>query len=73
LPRFASDLVYLRCTTYATEPGEQRTIRLQTGSTSGMDSRSRVRIEFTDAERTVGSWTAGVFRVAKNPSRPFMS
>jgi transmembrane sensor len=58
--------------TYATEPGEQRTIRLADGSTVEMNSRSRVRIEFTNAERTVELLDGqALFRVAKNPSRPF--
>src|SRR6266853_5244249 len=59
--------------TYVTEPGEQRTIRLADGSTVEMDSRSRVRLEFTDAERTVELVDGqALFRVAKNPSRPFI-
>src|SRR5882672_10407400 len=53
--------------TYVTEPGEQRTIRLADGSTVEMNSRSRLRIEFTDAERTVELLDGqALFRVAKN-------
>lgn len=59
--------------TYATAVGEQRSIRLADGSTVELNSRSRLRVKFTDAERMVELLEGqALFQVAKNPARPFI-
>jgi transmembrane sensor len=58
---------------YATEVGEQRSIRLMDGSTVILDSRSQLRVAFDDSVRAVDLLQGrALFRVAKNPSRPFI-
>jgi transmembrane sensor len=60
-------------TAYATALGEQRVITLADGSTIDLNSHSRVRVKFTTAARTVQLEEGqALFRVAKNPSRPFI-
>lgn len=62
-----------RVPTYATDVGEQRSIRLPDGSTVELNSRSRLRVRFTEAERTVELLEGqALFNVAKNPARPFI-
>lgn len=62
-----------RTPTYVTEVGEQRSIRLADGSTVELNSRSRLRVRFTEAERTVELLEGqALFNVAKNPLRPFI-
>lgn len=58
---------------YRTEVGEQRSIALVDGSTVQLNTRSRVKVRFTDAARTV-EVTEGqaMFDVAKDASRPFV-
>lgn len=64
---------FYRVPTYATEIGEQRSIRLPDGSTVELNSRSRLRVRFTDAQRTVELLEGqALFNVAKNPARPFI-
>jgi transmembrane sensor len=59
--------------TYATDIGEQRSIVLSDGSTLELDSRSRVRIRYTEAQRHVDLLEGqAIFRVAPNTSRPFV-
>jgi transmembrane sensor len=59
--------------TYTTDVGEQRSVRLTDGSTVELNSRSRLRIHFTDAERAVELLEGqALFHVAKNPARPFI-
>jgi transmembrane sensor len=66
-------LQFYRLPTYATEVGEQRSIRLADGSTIELNSRSRVRIHFTERERGVELLEGqALFHVAKNPARPFI-
>lgn len=62
-----------RMPTYATDVGEQRSIRLPDGSTVELNSRSRVQIHFTETERAVELLEGqALFQVAKNPARPFI-
>jgi transmembrane sensor len=59
--------------TYATRVGEQRTVTLSDGSTVELNARSRIRIRFTQATREVDLMEGqALFRVARNPSRPFI-
>jgi transmembrane sensor len=59
--------------TYSTGIGEQRTIALEDGSTLELNSRSRVKIQFTEHERDVQLLTGqALFRVAKDHTRPFV-
>lgn len=59
--------------TYATDVGEQRSIRLSDGSTIEINSRSRLRVDFSDAQRTVELLEGqALFEVAKDPRRPFV-
>lgn len=58
---------------YTTDIGERRSITLADGSTVDMNVRSKLRIEFTKAERLV-ELLAGqaLFQVAKDKNRPFI-
>ncbi|HEY6925337.1 MAG TPA: FecR domain-containing protein [Steroidobacteraceae bacterium] len=59
--------------TYSTEVGEQRSLRLTDGSTVALNSRSRARIRFSDATRTVDLLEGeALFRVAQDATRPFI-
>jgi len=58
--------------TYITNVGEMRSITLEDGSVVELNTRSRLRARFTAAERDVQLLTGeAIFRVAKNPHRPF--
>jgi transmembrane sensor len=58
---------------YITDVGEQRSIRLDDGSTVILNSRSKLRVEFTEAQRTVELLQGqALFHVAKNHARPFI-
>lgn len=62
-----------RVPTYETSVGEQRLITLHDGSTVELNSRSRLRVRFTEQERTVDLLEGqALFKVAKNPARPFI-
>jgi transmembrane sensor len=58
---------------YSTAIGEQRSIELSDGSTVEMNSKSRIRVHYSRAERTV-DLIAGqaLFHVAKEHARPFI-
>lgn len=59
--------------TYATDIGEQRSIVLADGSTVELNSRSRVRIRYSEARRDVDLlYGQALFRVAHNTHRPFV-
>jgi transmembrane sensor len=59
--------------TYATDVGEQRSIVLSDGSTLELNSRSRVRIRYTKAQRDVDLLEGqAIFRVSHDTSRPFV-
>jgi len=58
---------------YSTGIGEQRSITLTDGSTIELNAHSRVRIRFSDAERTAILLDGqALFHVAKDSSRPFV-
>lgn len=66
--------LYSQRGTYSTGVGEQHSIALLDGSTIDLNSRSRLRVRFTEDERTV-ELLAGqaLFRVAKDKAaRPFV-
>jgi transmembrane sensor len=64
---------YLQRDVYTTGIGEQRSILLNDGSTIELNSRSRVRVRFSEAERDVDLIEGqALFRVAKNPLLPFI-
>lgn len=59
--------------TYGTDIGEQRSIVLADGSTVELNSRSRVRIRYSDSQRDVDLLEGqALFRVAHNTARPFI-
>lgn len=59
--------------TYTTGIGEQRSITLADGSRVELNARSRLRIRFSESERFVDLVEGqGMFRVAKDPERPFI-
>lgn len=59
--------------TYATATGEQRTLRLEDGSTVVLDTRSRLQVQYGRRERRL-TLLAGQadFQVRKDPTRPFV-
>jgi transmembrane sensor len=58
---------------YNTAVGEQRSIELSDGSTVSMNSRSQVRVRYSEAERAVELLEGqALFHVAKDSSRPFI-
>lgn len=66
-------LQFYAAQTYATHVGEQRSIRLSDGSTVSLNSRSRVRVAFNEAERSVELLEGqALFEVSKDPARPFV-
>jgi transmembrane sensor len=65
--------LYGQRNTYSTGVGEQRSIVLDDDSTVELNSRSRVRVRFSDAERDIDLIEGqALFHVAKNPRRPFV-
>jgi transmembrane sensor len=65
--------IHFRDPMFATGTGEQRSVTLADGSHLTLNTDSRVRVQFTDAQRRV-ELEAGeaFFEVAKNPQRPFI-
>jgi transmembrane sensor len=58
---------------YSTGTGEERMVRLSDGSTMELNSRSKVRVRFSKAERDIDLVRGQVlFHVAKEPPRPFV-
>jgi transmembrane sensor len=58
--------------TYATSLGELRSITLEDGSVVELNTQSRLQTRFTPRERRVELLSGeAVFKVAKNPARPF--
>jgi len=69
----AGTWLYGQRNTYSTGVGEQRSIVLNDGSTVELNSRSRLRVRFSDAERDIDLIEGqALFQVAKNPLRPFV-
>jgi transmembrane sensor len=64
---------YIQHDTYSTDIGEQRSLALADGSTIQLNSRSRIRVRYTDDERRIDLIDGqALFQVAKNPHRPFI-
>jgi transmembrane sensor len=62
-----------RAPLYSTQVGEQRSLRLPDGSTVELNSRSRLRVQFSRSLRVVELIEGqALFHVAKNPARPFI-
>lgn len=62
-----------RAPTYVTEVGEQRSFTLEDGSTVELNSRSRLKVHYTQDQRSVELLEGqALFSVAKNPARPFV-
>jgi len=62
-----------RYPSYATDIGEHRSLALSDGSTVDLNARSKLRIEFSAAERRVELLEGqALFQVAKDKSRPFI-
>jgi transmembrane sensor len=58
---------------YATVTGEQKWIQLADGSSVELNSRSRIRVRFSEHQRDVDLLEGqALFHVAKDPSRPFV-
>ena len=58
---------------YTTDIGERRSITLADGSTVDLNSRSRLRVEFTKGERRVLLLEGqALFQVSKDKNRPFI-
>lgn len=58
---------------YATDIGEQRSIRLNDGSTVELNARSKIRVDLREHERNVELIEGqALFRVAKDHTRPFI-
>lgn len=58
---------------YATGIAEQRSFNLEDGSKLELNARTRVRVRFTDHERRIDLLEGqALFRVFKDPSRPFV-
>lgn len=65
--------VYTLPKTYRTEVGEQRSITLEDGSRVELNSRSRLRVRFSEDERAVDLLEGqALFKVAKSAARPFV-
>jgi transmembrane sensor len=71
-----ASVVWLRVHTdpvYETLVGEQRTVTLSDGSTIAMNARSKVVVRYDAARRAVDLVEGqALFRVARNPARPFI-
>jgi transmembrane sensor len=64
---------YFERETYSTEIGEQRSLVLADGSTVELNSRSRIRVRYSDHERHIELVDGqALFEVAKNKLRPFV-
>ena len=62
----------VRYPSYATQFGEQRTVTLEDGSVVELNARTRIKVRFTGANREVDLIEGqALFRVARNPDRPF--
>lgn len=65
--------LYLQLGVYATDTGEQRSLALADGSTVELNSRSRIKVQYTEHERRIDLLEGqALFHVAKNKARPFI-
>jgi transmembrane sensor len=63
----------LRIPTYATAIGEQRSIVLADGSTVELNTRSRIKVHYSDETRSIELLEGqALFQVIKDPARPFV-
>lgn len=68
-----SGVNHLRTTTYSTGIGEQRSLTLADGSQVELNADSSISVKFTDERRLIALEKGqALFRVAKNPARPFI-
>jgi transmembrane sensor len=71
-PRVA-ELGWGAANTFQTGTGQRSTVKLQDGSTVDLNSRTRIRVAFSDARRSVTLLEGqAIFQVSKDPSRPFV-
>ena len=69
----AGSWFYAQRGTYSTATGEQRSVRLEDGSTVDLNSQSKVRVRFSEHRRSVELLEGqALFRVAKDGARPFV-
>jgi len=69
----ASIWLYVQRGSYSTTIGEQRSVRLQDGSTVDLNSQSKIRVRFSEHQRSVDLLEGqALFRVAKDSARPFI-
>ena len=62
-----------RAAVYATEFGEQRSVRLVDGSTVELNSRSQIRVRYSRAERRIELLSGqALFQVSHDARRPFI-
>jgi transmembrane sensor len=65
--------LYIQHGIYATGVGEQRTVALEDGSSLQLNSRSRVRVRYSQHERDVDLIEGqALFHVAKDAAKPFI-
>ena len=70
---FAGGWFYLQRGVYSTDVGEQRSLALADGSTVELNSRSRIKVQYTEHERHIDLLEGqALFHVAKNKWRPFI-
>jgi transmembrane sensor len=69
----ATTYSYFQRGVYQTQTGEQRSLTLADGSTVDLNVRSKIRVRYSDHERRVELVKGqALFRVARNPARPFI-
>lgn len=69
----AGGWMYSQRGVYSTDVGEQRSLLLTDGSTVELNSRSKIRVRYSDEERLVELLQGqALFHVAKNKLRPFV-
>jgi len=62
-----------RAPAYKTEVGEQRSLKLGDGSTVQLNSRSRIRVRYSERERSIDLLQGqALFNVAKDARKPFI-
>ena len=65
--------IFVERGTYSTAIGEQRSVRLEDGSTVDLNSKSKIRVRFSAQRRDVELLEGqALFRVTKDASRPFI-
>jgi transmembrane sensor len=73
LAAIAGTWFYLQRDVYGTDVGEQRSLALTDGSTVELNSRSRIKVRYSDEERRIDLLEGqALFRVARDKVRPFV-